>query len=485
MPPRAACTIAGVRPNRRELLAGLGIGGAASLAWALGCGGPGRTVRRRDPAPDEVRSWLRDAVARLAAVHPAVHVLAVRRQRTAAAIDVLGAGVARGWRDGVVATVRVADGTSREHATSELSAAGVAAVVTALGGAARAPALALPVPAAPAAPARLPDAALRDRVEAIARADRRLTSRVVYAAAMIDIDDCHVWSLSPTHDREQRLVRVRKRAVRAAWNGDRPVVAEAARGWRGEVDERALERDAIEDATTAALQLMTPGAFDERERDVILDPSLTASLVDIAVRALLTGAAARRPEVARRIRGDRPLAAPAFTLVDDPTAPGAYGGFRFDDDGAPAAPLRLIEAGRVVGALATGRGRRPGHVGPIEPAPSHLRLAAGTLAADALGGDGLLLDGALGASVDPSTDRVVIGAARARELRAGVATGRVYADVELVGELSALLTAISGIARETAVVALRDEVDGEPRWRSIEAPHLRTRGMVRARGRIG
>ena len=77
----------------------------------------------------------------------------------------------------------------------------------------------------------------------------------------------------------------------------------------------------------------------------------------------------------------------------------------------------------------------------------------------------------------------MIGAARARELKGGVLTGRVYADVELVGELRALLGNITGVAKDTVALPARDEQDGEPRWRSIEAPHLRTRGFVRARRR--
>ena len=72
---------------------------------------------------------------------------------------------------------------------------------------------------------------------------------------------------------------------------------------------------------------------------------------------------------------------------------------------------------------------------------------------------------------------------RAREVKRGVDTGRVYADVELAGELAALLANVTGVAKDTEVIPYRDEVGGEPRWRSIDAPYLRTRGYVRARRR--
>jgi TldD protein len=481
-----------VHVNRRELLSALGVGSASTLLWALGCGPPPRPSTP-ERVSGEVRTWLRDAVARLAAAFPVVHVLAVARQRTTAAMDVLGTGVARARRDGVVLSVRDREGRWREQVTSALTQAGVAAAVAALAGrSGRRASLDLGAPPPlPRPPAALDDRALGARCERIAQADRKINSRIIYAAALVDIDDAHVWSISPAHDREQRLVRVRKQALRAAWSGTRPVVTEAERGWIGGVDDRELGRDAVERATEDALRLMTPGAFEDKERVVILDPAVAASLVDAGVRALFTSAAARRPEVRRRLadRGAAPLPA-ILTLADDPTAPGAYGGFRFDDEGVPAAPIVLVDGGKLAGVLADrasgaggGRGRRPGHVGPVEPAPSHLRLAPGPLAHEALRDDGLILEGARGTVVDPSTDRVVIGAARAYELKGGEPTGRVYADVELAGELDALLGSVTGVASDPVALPYRDEQGGEPRWRSVEAPHLRARGFVRARRR--
>lgn len=468
--------------DRRELLHALGIAGASSIVAA--CAGRSRTVRARPQVRDDVRTWLREAVAKLAAVYPGVHALAVSRRRTTAGIDIIGTGITRARRDGIVLAVRDRDGQWREHVTSELTSAGVAASVRALAGRDPRPGrVTFPSPPpAPDAPAIPDDVLLEKRVRAIAQADPSINSRIVYAAALIDIDDATVWSISPHHDREQRLVRVRKRAIRAAWAGTRPIVAEAERGWIGGVDDHELGAKA-QAATAAALLLTTPGTFDDREVDVVLDPSVTANLIDVAARAMLTTSAARRPEVKRRLVLNARLAAPFVTLVDDPTVPNAYGGFAFDDEGQPAQAQTLIEEGRVIGVLGDGRGRRPGHVGPIEATPSHLRIAAGTDSWETLIGDGFLLEGGQHAVFDATTDRVVISAARARVLEKGADTGRVFADVELVGNMAALLTNVSGVAKETTVVSYRDEVDGEPGWRSVEAPYLRTRGTVRMRRR--
>lgn len=471
--------------DRRALLSRLGVASASSLLWALGCGGAPPPVA---PTPErvsgEIRTWLRDAVARLAATFPSVHVLAVRRSRTATAADVLGAGVARASRAGAVLTVRDRDGQWREQVTSMLTLEGIAAAVRGLVGSSlsRAPlALGRPPPVT-RAPTALDDGPLYDRLDAIRRSDSKLTSRIVYAASLIDIDDAQVWSISTVHDREQRLVRVRKRALRAAWNGSRPVFSEIERGWLGGVDDHELAPGDVEQATEDALLLLTPDAFEDRERAVILDPGVAASVIDAAVRARSTSAAALRPEVSAR----RAPLSRSLTITDDPAAAGAYGGFVFDDEGVPAAPIRLVDAGQPAGALAArggGRARRPGHVGAVAAEPSHLRVTPGTIAHEALRDSGVILEGALGASVDPSSDRIVVGAARAREIRGGALTGRVHADVEIVGELSALLRAISGVAKDAVSVPYRDELDGEPRWRSVEAPHLLTRGYVRARRR--
>ena len=90
--------------NRRELLRGTASGSALLLAF--GCGATRSTVRRRAETRADVRTWLRDAVEQLAGTYPAVHALAVSRTRTTAALDVLGMGVQRSRRDGVVLSVR-------------------------------------------------------------------------------------------------------------------------------------------------------------------------------------------------------------------------------------------------------------------------------------------------------------------------------------------------------------------------------------------
>jgi predicted Zn-dependent protease len=474
--------------HRREVLATLGVASASTLLFALGCGAPPRPARRAPQVSGEVRTWLHDAVARLAAAFPFAHALAVSRRRTTAARDVLGAGTARQHAEGVILTVRDRDGTWREHASSELSRDAIAAATRALADDRQPRRIDFgPPPPAPAEPPALDERDLGARVELLLHGDAALARRLVYAAAALDIDDAIVWSVAPGRDLEQRLVRIRQTAVRAAWNGTRPVVREVERAWSGGLDDQPLTPDDLTAASEATLEVLTPGGLDDGEHPVILDPSVVAVVLDTAARALLTADAARRPEVARRLAA-APFASPLVTVIDDPTAPGAYGGFAFDDEGQPAAPLTLIDAGRVVAQLSDraasvpGRGRRPGHLGRIAPSPSHLRLVPGPDAADLrqLHSDGFILEGGLGARLAADGDRIRIACTRARELRAGSTTGRLYADVELVGSLSALLSAIDAVDATPASFAPRDLATPYPTWRSISAPAVHTRGLVRA-----
>lgn len=473
--------------SRRELLQTLGV--ASAQAILLACGGPQRASRRVAEGSNEIRGWLREAVAVLrGAGFDEVHVLAVRRHRMTAALDVLGGGVARSSADGVVLSVKDHAGVRREHVTNDLSSDGVAAAVRVLTGGAKVKPAAIDfgfMPPLPKVPPPDPDALSDDqllaRVAAMANRDRSISSRIVYSAGLIDLEDAHVYSVAPGRDLEQRLVRVRKSITRVAWNGTRPIVAEAARAWSGGVDDQDLDDDELTRAREDALTLLTPRAFTDGEHGCVLEPEVAASILDVAVGALMTADAVRRPEVASRLSASGNAVSPAITLVDDPMAAHAYGGFEFDDAGVLARPVTLIDSGKLVGRIGEGRSRRAGHVGTIEHAASHLRITAGTDAQDQLLADGFVLEGALGAVVDPASDRLVVSVARARERASGRRTGRVFADVELVGSLAGMLSAITAVSKETRTIGLRDEIDGQPRWRSIETPWLRTKALLRAR----
>ncbi len=414
------------------------------------------------------------------------HALAVSRRRTTAAIDVLGAGVARGRCDGVVLSVREKSGVRREQVTNDLSRNGVLAAVKLLAGNAKAKSVDFGAPPTPMIapkpdPDVLSDGQMLARVDAMTSRDKGLSSRIVYAAAVLDIDDARVWSVAPGRVQEQRLVRVRRSITRVAWHGSRPFVSEAAHAWTGGIDDQDLTDDEIIATRENALALLTPETFENGERAFMLDPAVAAALIDAGVRTLLTSDAQRNPEVARRFAAGSKAFSERVTLVDDPTVAGAYGGMLFDDAGVIATPTTLVDHGQIVGRVE--RSQRAGHVGPIEILPSHLRLGAGTAAAESMLDNGLILEGHTSTLIDPSSDRFVIQVARAREQLRGRRTGRMFADIELVGQHSQLFGALGNLSKETRSIGIRDEVGGQPRHRSIETPWLLGTGVLRQRRR--
>ncbi|HTL33778.1 MAG TPA: metallopeptidase TldD-related protein [Kofleriaceae bacterium] len=478
--------------SRREVLATLGV--ASAQAILVACGAPQRTSRRGTQLESpEIRTWLRDAVSVLrGAGFENVHVLAVRRNRITAALDVLGGGVARSTSDGVVMSVRDRDGARREHVTNTLSRDGVAEAARVLAGSKVKAAKVdfgmmppLPLVTKPD-PGSLTDGMFLARVAAMAQSDRDehgdvvVSSRIVYSAALIDVDDAHVWSVAPGRDLEQRNVRIRKSITRVAWNGTRPVVAEAARAYAGGIDEFDLPVADIAKAREDALALMTPTTFPDGEHVVLLEPGVAAALIDAAARAMLTTSVARRPEVAARL-AKAPALGAAITLVDDPRARWAYGGYEFDDAGVVAQPISLIERGKLSARIGDGRGRRAGHVGTLEPQSSHLRLTAGRESQLGLLDKGFVLEGVLDVKIDPASDRLVVSVARARERVNKTDTGRVFADIELVGSLAQVLGSVDELSSEVQSIGFRDERNDRPRWRSVETPWLRTKALLRAR----
>jgi predicted Zn-dependent protease len=471
-----------VSVTRRELLETLGL--ASAYAFAFGCGRPPKPPRRApEELSGEVRAWLRDAVATIHGAGLTGSALAVSRSHSVAAIDVLGAGVNHARADGVVLVAVDAHGR-REQVTSDLTREGVEGAVRALVGHATPARIEFGAPAPPPAvpkpdPAQLADSALLDSIATIAKREHGLSSRIVYASGLVEVDDATVWSIAEHRDLEQRLYRVRRQITRVAWNGLRPLISEVSRAWSGGIHDQTFSDEELAYARDTALALMTPGSFSDGEHDLVLAPDVVAGILDAATRMLWTTRAARRPEITARFTPDRMIGSPAVTVVDDPTVAGAYGGFHFDDAGEPATAVPLIDRGKLVGRIA--RELRPGHTGMLEPMPSHLRFTPGTSESALALNAGFSLEGHRNVLVDPASDRVVIAVQRALEVQHGQRTGRVYADIELVGDLTTLLGSIKDATKATRVIGLRDERDGLPRWRSIEAPWLRARGLVRAR----
>ncbi|HWM86389.1 MAG TPA: metallopeptidase TldD-related protein [Kofleriaceae bacterium] len=326
------------------------------------------------------------------------------------------------------------------------------------------------------------------------RAARVGGSRIVYRAASLEVDDSEVLFVGDRgRDVAQRLVRTRARVLFLGWTGSALAGEEAARAGAFGLEASELPGAELERAAEGALTLLTGGRIAAGERDLLLDPSVAALLVRHGAGRGFEADAWARGARAAGLEG-RAGAASAVTLRDDPTAPAAYGGYRFDDEGWPAAPVTLIERGVVRGPLCdaasaaalrrprTGHGRRGGPLDPVEPRPSHLVLAPGTRDREelvaAVQGQGFLIEGGVEGSGDAQSWRVAVRARRAREIEGGRLTGRVYGPVVIAGSVPALLGAVRALDRSPEVQAWREAGRSGALASSVAAPALLTRGWL-------
>jgi hypothetical protein len=152
---------------------------------------------------------------------------------------------------------------------------------------------------------------------------------------------------------------------------------------------------------------------------------------------------------------NRDVAPPTLTVVDDPTRFDLPGAFTADDEGVPARPMPLVEAGRIVGSLCDragafvldakpGRGRRSTWSSAPVARMSNLVISPGSEAPGGLEAEvrkGLAVTRLAGATVDPASGRVIVRVDGGWELRYG-RRRRVLAPIELTGTVLDVLAGI-------------------------------------------
>ncbi|HTE52240.1 MAG TPA: metallopeptidase TldD-related protein [Kofleriaceae bacterium] len=507
--------------SRREVMAALAAGaaGAAVPGWAglLGCGGA-RPAPAAAPAPPPMesiaglRAQLRSVAADLGRRFRRVAVRAELGQLTSVRVEAEDRALEQRGRTSL--SLAGFDGRSwTELVGEDLSPDAIARAAAALvigRGAAAARAAPIPTAAAVAAksgasdevpgprmrldPRARPASEWLDRAAQLHdRAGRVGGSRLVYRAASLEVDDSEVIFVGDGRDLAQRLVRARARALFLAWTGAALVGEEASRSGAFGLEVAQLADSQLERAATGALTLFTSGTVVPGARDLVLDPSVAALLVRHGARGLEADAWARGGARASALAG-RTAGAAIVTVRDDPTADACYGGYRFDDEGWPAAPVAIIERGAVRGPLCdeagaaalgrprTGHGRRAGPRDPVEARPSHLVLEPGTRTLDqliaAIDGQGYLVESGIDGSGDGPSWRVAIRARRAREIEGGRLTGRVYGPVVVAGDVPALLGAVRGVGRDVEAHGWREPSGDGALALSAAAPSMLTRGWL-------
>jgi predicted Zn-dependent protease len=508
-----------VRWPRRSFLRALSAGAAASALAPLVGGAcrapaginPAAVQRAAQPVP-VVREELRRHVQSLSERFPDVSALATIDRVTWVLVDsderslhqiVLGALLLTATdRDQVL-----------EEVVTDLGPAGIERAASALASRA-AGARRFPGQRAPAQPfdaASQPDVEPRtlaaagwlEPVEALyTRARRAGASRIVHRAAYAVCDDCETVFVSRERDQAQRLVRTRagvlflsqdtrRRALAEHERADTALrIEEVGQGGLQGLEVAALPDTALAAAADRVLTLFAPTPPPQGLFDVILAPEVAARILrDCVAPALCSDAWLDTGAAAAMLAGQR-VAAEAVTLIDDPRAAGAYGSYFFDDQGLAGAASPLIQAGILRGPLTdqqsariltmprTASARRVHATAPVVPAPSNLVLVPGRIGRDALIGGvehGYLLEGCRLARTHLPSWRFAARLARAYEIRRGKLTGVVHADIDLTGDIPALLREVRALSSDAERFCYGG---GGTLATSATSPYVWTRGQI-------
>jgi PmbA protein len=239
------------------------------------------------------------------------------------------------------------------------------------------------------------------------------------------------------------------------------------------------------DAVRRATRLL--GAVKPRSAHltVVLEPEITATLLAV-IGGTLDGEAVLKGRSLFADRIGEAVSVPAFTLVDDPTDPEAYGAGRFDAEGLATRRNGLIEAGvlrqflyntysaRRAGTASTASAARAGFKSAPGTGARALMLVPGQLTQEAIlaqVGDGLLVQSVSGvhSGVNPISGDFSVGAegvliqggalaGPVRELTIASTIQRMLSGVVAIGnDLERLPSSAAGVTVAIADVSMSGE----------------------------
>ncbi|MBU0491759.1 MAG: TldD/PmbA family protein [Chloroflexi bacterium] len=239
-------------------------------------------------------------------------------------------------------------------------------------------------------------------------------------------------------------------------------------GWHMQDGTAGFELTQVSDAdmnrlTTMVRSLLTAERIEPGMYDVVTDPHVSGIIAHeafghgVELDMFLKGRARSQEYLGRAI------ASPLVTMMDDPTVPGAYGSYFFDDEGQLATPTTIIANGIFEQGLSdltaslrlhqphTANGRRESFQRKVYVRMSNTFFQPGDADPDAMIrdlDDGIYLTHASSGMEDPKGWGMQVTCQSAREVRDGQFTGRVFSPVIATGYVPDILTSITAVGRD-------------------------------------
>ncbi len=250
----------------------------------------------------------------------------------------------------------------------------------------------------------------------------------------------------------------------------------------------------LADVCETALRLLEADAIEPGLYEVVTDPTVSGTIAHECFGHGVELDLFPKGRARSAAYFDQRVAAPAVDMYDDPTVPGAYASYFFDDEGQPAAPTQILRDGVLVAPLSdlasatlTGRsrsanGRRENFERKCYARMSNTFFGRGTIPPDDLIASlehGIYLRQASSGMEDPLGWGIQVTAHYGEEIINGQRTGRLFAPIGITGYVPTLLQSISGIGSDFALDGGYCG-KGHKEWVPVSSggPHLRMKARL-------
>jgi TldD protein len=230
----------------------------------------------------------------------------------------------------------------------------------------------------------------------------------------------------------------------------------ASGGW-----EAVQFDDADADALVeSALRLLEAERIDPGEYEVVTSPGVTGVICHESFghgveMDMFAKGRARAESYLNRV-----VASPLVDIFDDPTYPGGYGSYFFDDEGMPAKRTQIVEKGvfrsgisDLSSAMAlktarTANGRRQDYSRKAYARMSNTHFGPGTSNLEELlaaAGDGVYLEKWSSGMEDPQGWGIQVTCHKGRQIKNGRLTNRYFAPIAIAGYVPDVLGTVRGV----------------------------------------
>ena len=291
--------------------------------------------------------------------------------------------------------------------------------------------------------------------------------------------------------------RVRLRIASTAFEGGK--TGEYWKSFGGTGGWELIERIELERwadfVSRKARELLRAKAPPSGKFEVIMDPELTGVFIHEAVGHAAEADAVKNGESIFAGRLGEKIGAEELNVVDDPTLPGKFGSYAYDDEGLPGKRVEIIKNGvlneylndretsALLNLIPNGHGRAQSYAHQPLVRMSNTFVEAGTWEPEEIFEEvkyGLYMIGDKGGEVDVATGTFTFGAKEGYIVENGELKVHLR-DVSLSGNLVEVLRSIKAIGRDVKIHF--PGYCGKGQWVPVDdgGPHVLTEALVGGR----